>query len=162
VWSKSTRFSKNNASGSYKIKLCWTWKQKIQTVFTDGFCIDGMIGCAVFLPNEVANRLHQFLLQNFTPSSTSTYSRINLIVIYSTTFSSLESIEQLFPTHHLFLNRIQDVIHDLAVWVPWHYYIQGYKTTDKAAKQTNAVRWPLAIWNRSTIKKHAELRRLYF
>jgi ribonuclease HI len=61
-------------------------------------------------------------------------------VIYSDSLSSLESIEQLYPTRHLLLNQIQDVIHNLAVYKniafvcgPSHSNIQGNETADNTA-----------------------------
>jgi ribonuclease HI len=117
-------------------------------VFTDGSCIYGRTGCTVFLQNEVAKyrllddasiftvelyAIHQSLLriQELT---------FHDFVIYSDSLSSLESIEQLYPTRHPLLNQIQDVIHNLAVdkniafvWVPRHSNIQGNETAEKAA-----------------------------
>jgi ribonuclease HI len=115
------------------------------SVLTDGSCIDGRTRCAVFLPNEVAKYrllddtyiftaelfgIHQALLRIQE-------SILHNFVIYSDSLSSLESIEQLYPTRHPLLNHIQDVIHNLAVdkniafvWVPRHSYIQGNETAD--------------------------------
>jgi hypothetical protein len=41
-------------------------------------------------------------------------STLHDFIIYSDSLSSLESIEQLYPTRQLLLNQIQDVIHNLA------------------------------------------------
>jgi ribonuclease HI len=71
-------------------------------------------------------------LQRSSKTSSST------LIPYS--LSSLESIEQLYPTRHPLLNQIQDVIQNLAVdknitfvWVPGHSDIQGNETAAKAA-----------------------------
>jgi hypothetical protein len=86
-------------------------------------CIDGRTGYAVFLPNKVAKycslddasiftaklyAIHQALLR--IQEST-----LHDFVIYSDSLNSLESIVQLYPIRHPLLNRIQDVIHNLAI-----------------------------------------------
>jgi ribonuclease HI len=78
--------------------------------------------------------IHQALLRNIQESI------LHNFVIYSDSLSSLESIEQLYPTRHPLLNQIQDVNHNLAVdkniafvWVPGPCNIQGNETADKAA-----------------------------
>jgi ribonuclease HI len=126
-------------------------------VFTDGCCIDGRTGCAVFFPNEVAKyrllddasiftaelyTIHQALLR-FQEST------LHDFVIYSDPLSSLKYIEQLYPTRNPLLNQIQDVIHNLVVdkniafvWVPGHNNIQGNETSDKAAKAATNLQMP--------------------
>jgi hypothetical protein len=90
--------------------------------------------------------MQQFLLQNLTPSIKHFYvfknqpykTSSSTLIPYS--LSSLESIEQLYPTRHPLLNQIQDDIQNLAVdknitfvWVPGHSDIQGNETAAKAA-----------------------------
>jgi ribonuclease HI len=103
---------------------------------------------SLYLPNEVAKyrlldasiftaelyAIHQVLLR--IQEST-----LHDFVIYSDSLSSLESIEQHYPTQHPLLNQIQDVTHNLAVdkniafvWVPGHSNIQDNETADKAAQ----------------------------
>jgi ribonuclease HI len=68
-------------------------------------------------------------------------STLHDFVIYSDSLSSLESIEQLYPTRNPLLNQIQEVIHSLEadkniafVWdIPGHSNIQANEITDKAA-----------------------------
>jgi ribonuclease HI len=100
-------------------------------VFTDGSCIDGRTGCAIFTAELYA--IHQALLR--IQEST-----LHDFVIYSDFLSSLESIKQLYPTRHPLLNQIQDVIHNMPVdkniafvWVPRYSNIEGNETADKVA-----------------------------
>jgi hypothetical protein len=110
-------------------------------VFTAGSCIDGRTGCSVFLPNEVAKyRLLDDASILYCRTLCIQESTLHDFVIYSDSLSSLESIEQLYPTRHPLLNQIQDVNHNLAVdkniafvWVTGHSNIQGNETADKAA-----------------------------
>jgi hypothetical protein len=76
-------------------------------------------------------------------------STLHDFVIYPDSLSSLESIEQLYPTRHLLLSQIQDVIHNLAVdknipfvCVPGHSNIQGNETAAKAAKESTNLQMP--------------------
>jgi ribonuclease HI len=100
-------------------------------VFTDGSCINGRTGCAVFLPNEE---------EKYGLLDDASIFTAELSAIHQALLRIEESIEQLYPTRHPLLNQIQDVIHNLAVnkniafvWVPGHSNIQGNKTADKAA-----------------------------
>jgi ribonuclease HI len=83
--------------------------------------------------------IHQALLR--IPEAT-----LQDFVIYFDSLSSLESIEQLYPTQHPLLSQIQDVIQSIKniafvwVWVPRHCNIQGNETSEKSHKSTSAVR----------------------